>query len=128
MASLTSKPGVIPRSTALFSSLAGIILQHSFLRLCCSRRPNSEEEIGGPRPNWGGEGERSVEMPAVLDRTEDSTAAYRELVDLHASLVKVRRTHEPVELNKVISDGTLRKLRELEAALFRDLGLQPDVG
>lgn len=65
-------------------------------------------------------------MAAVLDRSLDSTAAYRELVDLHAALVKVRRTHEPAELKKVVGDGTLRTLRELEAALFRDLGLQPD--
>ncbi len=65
-------------------------------------------------------------MAAVLDRTEDSTAAYRELVDLHAALVKVRRTHEPSELRKVVSDRTRQSLRELEAALFRDLGLQPD--
>jgi hypothetical protein len=65
-------------------------------------------------------------MAAVLDRTEDSTAAYRELVDLHAALVKVRRTHEPSELRKVVGESTLRMLRELEAALFRDLGLQPD--
>jgi hypothetical protein len=65
-------------------------------------------------------------MAAVLDRTEDSTAAYRELVDLHAALVKVRRTHEPSEVRKVVGDTTLRLLRDVEAALFRDLGLQPD--
>ncbi len=65
-------------------------------------------------------------MAAVLERTEDSTAAYRELVDLHAALVKVRRTHEPSELKKVVSDRTAQALRELEAALSHDLGLQPE--
>jgi hypothetical protein len=64
-------------------------------------------------------------MAAVLERTEESTAAYRELVDLHAALVKVSRTHASGELRKVISDGTARALRDLEAALFRDLGLEP---
>ncbi len=65
-------------------------------------------------------------MAVVLDRTEDSTAAYRELVDLHAALVKVRRTHEASELKKVVGDSTARALRDLEVALFRDLGLQPE--
>jgi hypothetical protein len=65
-------------------------------------------------------------MTALLERTEESTAAYRELVDLHAALVKVSRTHAAGELRKVISDGTARTLRDLEAALFRDLGLQPE--
>ncbi len=65
-------------------------------------------------------------MMELLERTEDSTAAYRELVDLHAALVKVRRTHAAAELQKVISADTARTLQELEALLFRDLGLQPD--
>ena len=65
-------------------------------------------------------------MAVALKRTQDSTAAYRELVDLHAALVKVRRTHESAELKKVISDGTAQALRDLEAALFWDLGLQPE--
>jgi hypothetical protein len=64
-------------------------------------------------------------MTTLLKRSEDSTAAYRELVDLHAALVKVSRTHAESEIRKVISDGTARALRELEAALFRDLGLEP---
>ena len=54
-------------------------------------------------------------MTALLERTEESTAAYRELVDLHAALVKVSRTHEQRELNKVISDGTARTLRAHES-------------
>ena len=65
-------------------------------------------------------------MTALLERTEESTAAYRELVDLHAALVKVSRTHAEGELRKVISDGTARTLRDVEAALFRDLGLEPE--
>lgn len=65
-------------------------------------------------------------MAVVLDRSEDSTAAYRELVDLHAAVVKVRRTHEASELRKVVSDRTARALQDLEAALFRELGLQPE--